>query len=365
MEFSFKGLFKKAWESFRSEDNSVLGIDIGSSSIKIVQLKKERERAVLTTYGEIAIGPYAKTSIGQVAKLPEDKVVEALEDVIKEANAKSKNAVVSIPLKASFVTIINLPFTPEKNISEVIQLEARRYIPVSVSEVVLDWWVLPEETREAKEGQKQFVKILLVAIHKDILESYKNVILKARLKEKAYEIESFSMVRSCLGKESMATAVVDLGASTTKLVIVDYGMIKASHSLSQGAQDITIAMSHSMNIDFSRAEELKREIGLSDLPEHKEVVSVIEPTLDYIFSDVKALIKDFQKKNNRPVGKVVLCGGGSLLRGIVDFTVKRFTIEVELADPFSKTEHPVFLASVLKEIGGSFSTAVGLALREL
>jgi type IV pilus assembly protein PilM len=366
MDFSLKGLFK-SFESLGKKEQSVLGIDIGSSSIKIVQLKKEKERAILETYGEIATGPYADLKIGQAAKLSEDAVVTALKDVLKEANAKAKTAAVAIPLKSSFVITVNLPFSPDKDIAEVIQMEARRYVPVPISEAELDWWVIPEglEKNVPAEGKRKFTRVLLVAIHKDIISLYKSIISKANLKARAYEIESFSMVRSCLGKESSPVAILDFGASTTKLAVVDYGIIKSSYSINHGSQDLTLALSRSLNIDFNRAEEMKREIGLSDLPENKEVMAVLEPILDYVFTEANRFVKDFHQKYHHSIGKIILTGGGSLLKGLIDFTVKRFTIEVELADPFAKVEYPAFLANSLKGVGMNFSVAIGLALREL
>jgi type IV pilus assembly protein PilM len=352
--------FKNILSSWKKEA-SVLGIDIGTSSIKIVQLRKEKERAILETYGELAIGPYTKLKIGQATKVSEGVIVEALKDILKEANAKAKTAVVSIPLASSFITVINLPFSIEDDISEVIKIEARRYIPIPLSEVALDWWVIPDIGNK----EKKFVQILLAAIHRDTINIYKNIISKAGLNAKMYEIECFSMIRSCLGRETSPVAVLDFGASTTKLAIVDYGIMKATHSISHGSQELTLALSRSLNIDFSRAEEMKREIGLSDLPEHKEVVSTLEPVLEYIFAEANRFIKDFQKKSNRSVGKLILSGGGSLLKGLIDFSVKKFTIEVELADPFAKVEYPVFLSNAVKRVGVNFSIATGLALREL
>ena len=360
MEFSFSQLFKKIKPLFEKE-KSVLGVDIGTSSIKIVQLRKEKERAVLETYGELAIGPYNKLKVGQAAKVSEATIVEALKDVLKEANAKAKTSVVSIPLASSFITTINFPFSEEDDMSEVIKIEARRYIPVPLSEVVLDWKIVPGDEKE----RSKITQVLLAAIHKDSINAYKNIVSGAGLNAQAYEIECFSVVHSCLGRESSPVAILDFGASTTKITVVDYGIIKATHSIGHGSQELTLALSHSLSVDFERAEEMKREIGLSDLPENREVVSVIEPVLEYIFVEAERFIRDFQKKNNRSVGKVILSGGGSLLKGLVDFSVKKFTMEVELADPFAKVEYPVFLSGIIKGIGVNFSIATGLALREL
>src|SRR3989338_2446302 len=138
MDFSLGGLLKNFKSAFNPK-KSVLGLDIGSSFVKLVQLRKEQERAILETYGEIALGPYAKMKIGQNVKLSPDDTAQAVKDLMKESNSQTDTARVSIPLKSSFVKIITLPFGQEKNISaEVISMEARRHIPVPVSEVFFD-----------------------------------------------------------------------------------------------------------------------------------------------------------------------------------------------------------------------------------
>jgi len=356
--------------SFFKKPQNVLGIDIGSSSIKVVQLRKEKERAVLETYGEIALGPYGNLAVGQAARLSEEKAIEALKDVLKESNAKAKKAAVAIPLKSSFITIINIPMVDGKDAAQMIEMEARRYIPVPISEVDMDWWILPEtvEKKINKDDQgerRKFIKVLLVAIHKDSISKYREIIAKAGPEISVLEIESFSAMRASVGRESSPAAVIDFGASSVKMAIVDFGIMMASHSVTKGSQDLTGAIAHSLGVDFERAEEMKREIGLSPLPEHKEIRNIVEPILDYVFMEVSRVIKEYQRKNGRAVSKVILTGGGSLLKGMAGFAVKRLSLEAALADPFAKTEYPAFLAEALKEAGPSFSVSIGLALRGL
>lgn len=369
MDFSIKGAFKNfnIFESFFRDKGSVLGVDIGSSSIKVVQLRREKEKAVLETYGEVVTGPYGNMKVGQPVQLSSDIVAEAIKDVMKESNAKAKIARVAIPLKSSFVKIINLPVGEEKNIADIISIEARRHIPVPISEVILDWWIIPKTSGGGSEtkAEKKNTEVLLVAIHNDVINDYKNMIAKAGLTAGAYEIESFSMIRSAIGRGSQAIAVIDLGASATKMTVVDYGVMRASHLVNKGAYDLTLALSQSLGIDQGRAEEMKREIGLSDLPEHRDITAVMEPILDYIFYEANAFLKDFQNNSGRSVSKVALTGGGAMLKGVTALAVKKLTVEVELADPFSKVEHPVFLSNILKSVGINFSVAIGLALGEL
>ncbi|RJQ30677.1 type IV pilus assembly protein PilM [Candidatus Parcubacteria bacterium] len=365
MEFSFNGLFKNL-KSLVNAKRSFLGVDIGSSTVKIVQIRKEEERAILETYGEIALGPYGNMKIGQSVKLPVDTMAQVIKDVMKEANAKANAARVSIPLKSSFVKMINLPINQEKNIADIVTLEARRHIPVPISEVTLDWWVLPTPEKEDKKKQeKASVEVLLVAIHNDVIAEYKNIMATAGLSASGFEIETFSLIRSGIGRGSQTIAILDIGATTSKMIIVDFGVLKSSILISKGSQDLTMALSQSLGVDFSKAEEVKREIGLSDLPEHQEISSVIEPVLDYIFHEAAIFLRDFQNKYGRTAGKLIISGGGSLLNGLSAYAVKKLTIEVERSDPFSKTEHPAFLSGVLKGVGTNFSVATGLALGEM
>lgn len=356
------------WER---KGQSVLGIDIGSSSIKVVQLRKEKERAILETYGELATGPYGQAFVGQAVQLVEDKMVEMIKDVIKEAGITTKEAVVSIPLRSSFVTLIDLPQMGEKELAEAVPFEARRYIPVPTQEVVVDWWAIPEgfggESQEdvVFAKKKKTMQVLLVAIHKNIIEKYQSIIKTVGLKAKSFEIEVFSGVRSIIRHELSPILIIDFGASSTKMTMIDYGIVRMSHTIDRGSQDLTNALAKSLGIEFARAEEIKREIGLSSKPEHQQEVGVIEPLLDYVLSDVNRMIQDYRKRYGRSATHIVLAGGGALLNGLVDFTVKRVGLAAKLADPFARVEYPVFLQPVLKDIGPSFATAIGLAMREL
>ena len=355
-------LFKKG--------SQVLGVDLGSSNLKIIQLKKERSRILLETYGEIATRPYAELPVGKSAHLLDAKVREMMGDLMREAGAKAEVAVVSLPLRSSFVKVISLPIISEEELNEAIPFEARKHIPVPTNEVILNWLVLPqgEFSKSEDEGfikERKAQDILLVAIHRDTIEKYQNIFRSTKLNVKAFEVEIFSYTRSILSKELHPSLLVDLGAQSTRFVIVDYGVIRMAHTLDRGSLELTDALSRSLGIEFDRAERLKQDTGLSPRPEHKEIRSVIEPILDNIFSEGVRVISEYYKKYGRPAKKAYLLGGGALLSGIQDFAVSKFGIEVRLADPFSKVEYPAFLKDTLNEIGPTFATAMGAALRAI
>src|SRR3989344_596793 len=131
---------------FDKSEPKALGIDIGSSAIKIVELKKKNGQAVLTTYGELALGPYAGFGVGQAVSLPTEKIAQALTDLMneKEVNVSTKSCGLSIPFSSSLMSVIEMPEVSAKQLSVMVPLEARKYIPVPISEVTLDWSVVPK-----------------------------------------------------------------------------------------------------------------------------------------------------------------------------------------------------------------------------
>lgn len=365
--------FKNVLNSFfPKKGESVLGIDIGSSSIKLVQLKKKGGKAVLETYGEISLGPYAGFEIGRSTNLNSDKVAEALRDLIGEANVTTNSCGLSIPVSASLITFIKLPQTAEKQLQTVIPMEARKYIPVPISEVSLNWWVVPEERDalsefQSSEGEKQDqgLNVFLAVIHNDAIDNGAKVMKSATLESSFFEIELFSSIRSSLNQSLQPQMVFDMGASSTKLYIVERGVLRDSHVINRGSQDISMAASKSMGISFEEAERMKRAYGIVNGSKEKDLTEITSLTLEYIFSESSRVLLNYQKKRNKSVGKVVLTGGGVNLKGLKDYAQKIFQTECVIANPFEKVEFPAFLEDVLKTAGPEFSVAIGIALRKL
>jgi type IV pilus assembly protein PilM len=370
--FSFKNLLS-SFSLSEKTSSSVVGIDIGSSAIKVVQLKRKGGRAILETYGALALGPYMGTEMGRATNAPTEKLIEAIKDLFREANVTSRNAGLAIPLSSSLVSVVEMPALPENRMAEMVPIEARRYIPVPIAEVALDWWVIPREEKiftnlpdQAKEAQNEKkVDVLLVAILNEAITRYQQIAKNVPLDHTIFEIELFGSVRSVLEEGIEPSMVFDLGAGSTKLYLVEHGIVKDSHIVNRGSQDITLALSRSLNISVKEAEEMKRNIGLSKDPAHRNVSDSINLTLDYIFGEANRVLLAFEKKYNKTVSKVVLTGGGSVMKGFRDLAQLRLNTKVVTADPFSKTVTPAFLEGVLTDVGPEFAVAVGVALRKL
>lgn len=373
--FSMPNFFKNL---FKSSESSVIGIDVGSSSLKLIQIKKRHGRAVLETYGALALGPYANLSVGQVTNLAPDKIAEALKDLMRESNVTSLTGGLSIPFRSSLVSLIELPALGEKKLQEMIPIEARKYIPVPISEVTLDWWIVPSDhdsaldfvendndQKRTLEAQTKKTEVLVVSIHNDVLSSYTNIVKQANLTESFFEIEMFSATRALLSGETQPVLIFDFGASSTKIYILDRGVIRYSHVINRGSQEVSTTISRSLGVTFDQAEHIKRNLGTGQVPNEKNIYDAISLTLDYIFSEANSTVLNYQRKYNKVISKVILTGGGSNMKGVLEMAKANFQTEVVIGTPFSKVEAPAFMDDVLKFVGSEFSVAIGVALRKL
>lgn len=366
--------FSKLVSFFSKKDDSVLGIDIGSSSIKVVQIKKKRGKIVLETYGELALGPYAGIEVGRATNLTPEKIAEALQDILREAKTTTLSAGSALPLSSSLISFITLPQVNEKQLADVVSIEARKYIPVPMNEVMLDWSIIPGEgslgPADASEDEKNSEKnqsqdILIVAILNEYINNYQTIMRNTNVSSSFFEIEIFSSIRSVIEQGIHGEMIIDMGARTTKLYIVERGILRSSHILDKGSQDITLALSKSLSISINEAENMKRIYGLKGGPEHKELTEIITVNLDYIFYEANATLMAYQKKYNKNISKIVLTGGGVLIKGFIDLAKISFQTEVVYGNAFGKLETPAFLSEQFAHAGPEFSVAIGVALRRL
>jgi len=372
---SFLDSIKKAFSS--GHKGSVLGIDIGSSSIKVVLVEKVQEKVVLKNYGEIALGPRAGVAAGQATNLPPEKIAEALRDLLKEAGISAQHTLIAIPFSASLLAMVELPDVGKKELDSMIPIEARRYIPVPISEVSLDWWILPKRKVGEKptltvspDAPKPVGKIeaIIAAIHNEVISKYESIKRDAQIPGEAshFEIEIFSTLRAVVGRELSPLLVVDIGAGSTKLALVDEGVVRGSHVISMGSQDITLAFARSHNFAFDKAEEIKCRVGVLGDAEGRDVLTVAELLLSNIMSETARFVENYETKYNTTITKVILVGGGARLKGIEKIVSKNFPkASIVLGDPLARLDSPAFLATTLKELSPDFAVATGLALKGL
>lgn len=354
---------------FGSKPNAFVGVDIGSAFIKVSQLKKSGGRIVLETYGEVALGPYEDRFEGEITNLPAEKLAEALKNLLTEANVTTSDAVISVSSSTSLIFIIKLPNIDKKEITNVVNNEARKYIPIPLSEVTLDWWMIPEKEvygEELSPEDSKNVDVLVAVVRNEVLDKYSQVnSILNKFSTPAYEIETFSAIRGAFKRELAPVLLVDSGASGTRISVVEHGVVRKFHVVNRGAAYLTNSIAKSLEIEFNEAERLKREVGLDATHEKQEVYNIIETGTNFIFSEIQKVIYDYEQEYKKPIRKIMLIGGGSLLKNYKESIAMQYNIETEYADPFDKAVSPDFLEVVLDNAGPEFAVSIGLALQGL
>ncbi len=340
----------------------VLGIDLGSSSIKIVQLKNDGGNVTLETYGELQLGPYAHVEVGRATNLEVGRLTEALKDILEEAGTTTRTAGTAVPYAASFIAMLNVPVenTPGA-LDNLIPIEARKYVPVPINQVTLDWFVVPH----AKGAEARGTKVLLAAIHNEALSKAQAVLAQASVQNGFHELEIFSTIRSSVENAGDTVMIIDIGAGTSKFYVVSEGIVQATHSLPIGGQDMTSGLAKALELTIDDAEEMKRQVGLmaADNPRISRALSF---TLERVAADARRMVEAYERTAGvAPITSIILSGGGSALKGFDAYLEQVLSRKVVSANPFSKVVYPAFLEGTLKEIGPSFSVAVGVALRRL
>lgn len=373
------GFFDFVGGFFKKTNESVLGVDIGSSSIKVVQLRKLGGKAILETYGELSLGPYGGVEVGRATNLPAEKMTEALRDLLRESNVTTKNCGVAVPISSSLVSFIQMPTRDKKQMDVMIPIEARKYIPVPISEVNLDWWIIPEDNSvEALRTnstnnpstpnptpQSKMTEVLVVAIHNDILTKFMSVVENSGLTTSFFEIEIFSAIRALLDQSIATQMILDMGSSSTKVYIVERGILRSSHSINRGSQDITLAISKSMGISLEEAEKMKRDFGIAGPKDNSEIQAVIELSTENILTEASRILLDYEKRYNKAVARVVLTGGAVMLKGFLERAKQSLETEVVPGNAFGKIETPAFFEETIRSTGTEFAVAIGIALRKL
>jgi type IV pilus assembly protein PilM len=362
---------------FKKRPSSFLGIDIdiGTTGIRMVQLGLKERRVKLENYASLESKDYLKVSndtkrSGSIEML-DAKIVVDLKKIIEKAEITARDVAMSVPASSAFSSIINLPDIPDNEISKAVDFEARQYIPIPIEEVVFDWSIVSRETNKdgnvndvGDAGWSKRVKVLLVAIPKEITNKYANIAKSLKLNLVALETEPFSLSRSLVSHDKGVFAVIDIGSKTTNITIVENGSVLTSHSIfGTGGNEITKVISRGLNIDFRRAEALKKDVGLKFSDSERKVSEIILPIIGIIISEIRKVNETYYRDSKRKVGKVIITGGSTNIPGLVEYLSQELNMEVEVGNPWKNIVYDEALSEELRKTSSYFSVAVGLALR--
>ncbi|MEK7203864.1 MAG: pilus assembly protein PilM, partial [Patescibacteria group bacterium] len=222
---------------------SILGVDLGTAGIKVAELTRSGGRFDLKNYGVL---DFLAKGDG-VTKLGDELFIGGLRDLVSRVKPSSKEVVASISSFSTFATVIELPYLSEKDLGKAIPFEARKYIPIPLSEVVLDWSIINVKELSQHEGnlalksQPPNVEIFLAAVPKDEAERYRNIFLSAGLNLRALELENIALARVLVGDNLSPLIIVNLGGRSSSIVVFDKGFERVSRNYELGGFEVTKA----------------------------------------------------------------------------------------------------------------------------
>lgn len=405
---------------FGDNKASFLGVDLGNAGIKIVELQNQNNRPHLITYG---LADLSVNAANVSAEQTEEEVVELIKQICFKAKTVSKQAVSSLPSFSVFSSVITLPEMKKSELDKAIVWEAKKFLPMAVEEMNLDWKIIgkyegvansaspvsntdnfdkenatlnnkkegasEEGEAEKKESNgssesataepaavvktanafsptKTYLKVLLTAALKKNVNRYVSIFKRAGLELLGLETESFALERSLVGWEEAPVMIVDIGAITSDIIIVEKGIPVLSRSVDAGGATITALLAQNLNIDTKRAEQFKRDIGFQG-GTGQDVPKVIQDSIEPIVNEIKYCFDLFlsQEVKNKKVEKIILTGGSSFLPNLPNFLSQLLNIKVIIGDPWARIVYPLELKPVLDELGPRLAVAVGLAMREI
>ena len=340
---------------------SSLGIDVGTSSLKLVELSTWGERVRLKNYGELQSAlmydkPFRSFEKNSLLLSSKD-IARAIRGVIEESKIQTKKATFSIPDFSSFFTNFELPPMSKEELNSAIRFEARKYVPIPLSEVTFDWQIVGGKFSGGKP-----TRILLVAVPNETVNQYQEIARLAELKLLALEVEVFAFLRAALRGDKKSVVLLDTGAQSTSISIVEDGVLRNSHSLDIGGNLFIEQISQSLSITYEEARQYKNEKGITSSSQTRDVLL---PLFDMMVAEIKKLMEEHKKRSGKEMEQIIVGGGSVALPGFVEYLSEQLNKKTEIIHPFQSIFSPPVLEHTLEELGPSYAVAVGTALRGL
>lgn len=346
-----------------AEGKNLVGVDIGSSSIKVCQIKEGRRG-----YGLLRVGfaPLPAQTIVDGHVMNSQAVIDGLGRVFSEANIKQRDVALSISGQAVIIRKISVPIMTTAELDEQIQWEAEQHIPFDIKDVHVDYEVL---RRRPEAGQ---MDLLLVAAKRDEINDYTQIARSAKLRPLVVDIDAFTVQNLFEVNRGIPTdqtfAIINVGASLASINIVSRGASAFTRDIANGGNYITEQIQRQLNVSFDQAEDFKcRSTAPSGATVPAQVAQVIDAVCDSIAGEIQRSLDFFLATSGEPeMHRIYLTGGSSILPGLPLAVGKRSRVPVEVLQPFERftVEAKDVNAHLMQSRAAQFSVALGLAMRK-
>lgn len=362
--------------------NTAIGLEIGSSSFRVAQLRAAGELPLLTNCGLVRV-PRGAVVGGEIVDT--EVVSYTLSELWRKVGLRDKRVIVGVGNQKVVIRVIDFPYMEKQELKNALQFQAQDYIPIPVEEVILDYEVIGDYTTESGE---RMLQVILVAAQREMIQNVINAVEGAGLKPEVIDVTAFAIARSLLHEKkppSLAeeprpaetTALINVGAGITSVVIAEEDLVKFARVVTLAGDDWTQAVADSLGVTFEEGEDLKVRIGLpplvgdrfmdipSELLDRAEVVQdVLEREVTRFIGEVKRSFDYYLAQTPVELKRVIVNGGSAKLKNFLPYLEKALEVEVVFGHPLEKVQlSPRLSREALEEDELSLAISIGLALR--
>lgn len=341
--------------------SKIIGLDIGSYSVKMVEIDRSKKGYELNFLG---MAPLPDGSVVDKSIKKADMVGNAIR-ALHSHSSRVKQVSTSLSGKAVIIKQVTMTSMNDTQLEKQIQMEAEPYIPFDIKDVNLDFFIMGD--RPQKEGS---MEVVLVAAKKDYMAEYLDLLKSLNLTPVVVDVDPFAlevMYEFCYPNvQEEIVALVNVGASTININILKSGASQYTRDLALGGDSITREIMRFFDVDFERAENIKRGSDLDKI-NARNLRKIFQRSVDYIVSELQKILDFFSTNiSYDPIQKIFLSGGAARTYGLASTMEAELNIPVEIVDPFRslKISEKVFDMDYLNNVGATMALAVGLALRD-
>lgn len=340
---------------FFFNDKPVLGLDINNTGIKIMSV--DSKRWLVDGYGSVDLDPLKMKEAfeSKTSTFLKDSITDLVKNKIV-GEVVGNRAAIAIPTTRTYTRTFTLPASAEKALDEAIILEAEQYIPVPVSTLYIDYQVI--------ERNRKTITVLMSAVPRSIVDLITKNVREAGLKPVLIEpsINSVARIITMAENGTLPTVIVDIGATSTDIAILDRGTVRVTGGLPIGGNTFTLDIAKKMNIALENAHQLKVLNGLSAGPRQQRLKEALEPSLERILNETKKVMRYYNERIgvDRKLEQLLVVGGGSNLPGIGEYFTENVLIAARVAVPWQKLDFGK-LQEPPKQFRPRYITAAGVA----
>lgn len=334
------------------------GLDIGTSAIRLVQLRGSGPIKALVKY---ALVPVDTKLVLSDAKTDQQKVAAIIQDLLSQAKVSTRDVSVGLPANRVFTTVVDIDRLSHAETAKTIQYQADTLIPTPIDESKLDWAILGDSPASPNKSE-----VLISSVPNSFIEERLDMLESIGLNVIAFEPDSLALARAIIPTDATTPQmVVDMGMHSTDLVICMGGGPRLTRAIPTGTESIIRAAVQNLNIDEKQAEQFVNKFGLGKDKLEGQIYSAIIGTVDILVSEIEKSIKFYMTRyGGQPLDRIIVTGGASTLPEFPLFLANKFAVNVEIGNAWRNVSFPPDRQNELLAVSNHFGVAAGLAERQ-